>query len=69
MLESDRLLDKNISRDVKLSNKIHVIKESKIKEIQNLSSSLNNWSYNDYVKREESLKQRFKIFFEVLDAN
>ena len=63
------VLDKNISRDVKLSSKITVIKKSKIEEIQELSSSLQDWSYNDYLNREESLKQRFKIFFEVLDEN
>ena len=63
------VLDKNISRDVKLSSKITVIKESKITEIQELSSSLVDWSYTDYLKREKSLKQRFKIFFEVLDEN
>jgi len=63
------VLDKNISRDVKLSSKITVIKESNIEEIQKLSSSLQDWKYTNYLDREETLKKRLKIFFEVSNEN
>jgi len=63
------IIDKNISRDVKLLKKAEYLKDSSIVEIRELSSKLNNWSYQDYQEREELLKNRLKKFFEKRNEN
>ena len=59
------VLDKNISRDVILINKLVHIKDSKILETRSLSNKLKNWSYEEYYERNSLLKKRLKYFFEI----
>jgi hypothetical protein len=58
------IIDKDISRDVKLSRKIPNLKQSSIKEVRELSNVLPNWSYSQYLDRNNLLKERLKNFFE-----
>ena len=63
------IIDKNISRDVKLLKKEEYLIDSSIVEIKELANKLNNWSYQDYQNREISLKNRLVKFFEKTDDN
>jgi len=63
------IIDKNITRDVKLLKKEEYLKDSSIIEIKELANKLNNWSYQDYLNREELLISRLKLFFEKTDDN
>ncbi len=63
------ILDSDISRDVMLYNKIKYVKQSKISETKKLYERLENWSYQDYVERNELLKKRLKVFFEKPNEN
>lgn len=63
------IVDKNISRDVKLLKKGEYLKDSSIEEIKELANKLNNWSYQDYQNRETLLKNRLIKFFEKTDDN
>ena len=63
------ITDINISRDVKLLKKEEYLRNSNITEIKALASHLNDWSYQDYKKRELLLEERLKSFFEKIDEN
>jgi len=63
------ITDINISRDIKLLKKEEYLRKSSIKEIKELASKLNNWSYQNYQEREFLLQKRLKVFFEKIDEN
>ena len=63
------IIDKNISRDVKLLKKEEYLKDSSIVEIKELANKLNHWRYEDYQNREISLKNRLIKFFKKTDDN
>ncbi len=58
------IIDKDISRDVKLSRKIPKLKQSYIREIRELAKVLPDWTYQQYTDRTNLLKERLKNFFE-----
>lgn len=56
-------------RNIGLKEKINHLKKSNVKEIKELLSNLENWTYEKYEEREKKLEQRLKLFFERQNEN
>ena len=63
------IFDFSASRDIKLNKKVSLLKNSKITENKNLSILLDNWSFEEYDKRERTLQKRLISFFEKPSEN
>jgi len=56
-------------KNIKLDKKIEYLKTSSMDEIKQLLPTLENWSYQEYEKREIELHRRLREFFEVKNEN
>lgn len=63
------IIDQDISRDMKLSNKKELLMQSSINEVKNLTKKFDDWSYQDYQDREKTLRNRLKKFFKSPNVN